>query len=579
MVCLEKRDIWNIRRDFQLHKGRQHTNDFISVKLWVEKVQDLKEKNPVLYYKEQGDEKIEYSANNVQEDRNIILVIANDFQLSMLEKFGNHIVCIDSTHGTNIYDFHLTTLLVVDEFGNGIPTAFCISNKKDTATWITFFEKIRDRGIFLQPTIFMSDIDDSFYNAWRTVMKSAEKRLLCTWHVDKAWRTNLQWKIKIQEKRALVYKGLRVLLQETNVEKFVKLVEGFLIDTYSDDDTKEFALYFENFYVKRVNEWAYCYRKASFINTNMYLESFHKTFKYYYLEGRKNKRLDTCIDALLKLIRDHYFKRARKLCKSKPSKIMEAILLSHRKAMNGVVTKIIQVSDRIWFVTSFTDVNITYEVVKILDEKEACSDSDNCYSTCVPCNICIHTYSCECIDYIIKNNICKHIHFCVQTLQTKMKRDFVVSNNAIEVNKDNIAMLEPYIALVNHSNLNDKLTTVKLKAEAFLGYLSKGTYVDSDFTDETLSSWSRKLNKMLEDIDSKKQCSKQNISPKAIKEPGNKKVMKQVRFYSTKKNRHPLTTLNMSVPTSNEKINIVQGLLRTSEDIENIHTNFDHKYI
>jgi hypothetical protein len=131
-------------------------------------------------------------------------------------------------------------------------------------------------------------------------MKSAEKRLLCTRHVDKAWRTNLQWKIKIQEKRALVYKGLRVLLQETNVEKFVKLVEGFLIDTYSDDN-KEFALYLENFYVKRVNEWAYCYRKASFINTNMYLESFHKTFKYYYLEGRKNKRLDTCIDALLKL--------------------------------------------------------------------------------------------------------------------------------------------------------------------------------------------------------------------------------------------------------------------------------------
>jgi len=52
----------------------------------------------------------------------------------MLEKFGNHIVCIDSTHGTNINDFHLTTLFVIDEFGNGIPTAFCISNKKNTAT-------------------------------------------------------------------------------------------------------------------------------------------------------------------------------------------------------------------------------------------------------------------------------------------------------------------------------------------------------------------------------------------------------------------------------------------------------------
>jgi len=149
-----------------------------------------------------------------------------------------------------------------------------------------------------------------------------------------------------------------VLLQETNLEKFVQLVEGFSVDTYSDDDTKEFASYFDNFYVKRVSEWAYCYRKSSFINTNMYLESFHKVFKYYYLEGRKNKHLNTCIDSLLKLIRDQYFKRVSKLCKSKPSKIKEAILLSHRKVMNGVMTKLTQVSDRIWFVTSFTNAHV-----------------------------------------------------------------------------------------------------------------------------------------------------------------------------------------------------------------------------
>jgi len=76
----------------------------------------------------------------------------------------------------------------------------------------------------------------------------------------------------------------------------------------------------------------------------MYLESFHKVFKYYYLEGRKNKHLDTCIDSLSKLIHGQYFKRAQKLCKNNLSKIMEAILLSHRRAMNGIVTKLPQVS-------------------------------------------------------------------------------------------------------------------------------------------------------------------------------------------------------------------------------------------
>jgi len=113
-------------------------------------------------------------------------------------------------------------------------------------------------------------------------------------------------------------------------------------------------------------------------------------------------------------------------------------------------------------------------------------------------------------------------------------------------------MLEHYIAHVNHSPSNDKLSTIKLKVEAFLGYLSKGTLVDADFTDEKLRSWSRNLNQMLEDIDSKNQGSKQNISLESIKKPGNKKITKQVRFYSTMKNRRPLTTLNMSLPTSNE---------------------------
>lgn len=34
----------------------------------------------------------------------------------------------EEEHGTNQYDFILTTLLVVDEFGEGIPTAWMLSN-------------------------------------------------------------------------------------------------------------------------------------------------------------------------------------------------------------------------------------------------------------------------------------------------------------------------------------------------------------------------------------------------------------------------------------------------------------------
>lgn len=35
-------------------------------------------------------------------------------------------------HGLNNYDFELTTIMVVDEFGEGVPVAFMFSNRKDT---------------------------------------------------------------------------------------------------------------------------------------------------------------------------------------------------------------------------------------------------------------------------------------------------------------------------------------------------------------------------------------------------------------------------------------------------------------
>lgn len=76
---------------------------------------------------------------------------------------------------------HLTTVVVMtdDEFGNGIPAALCISNKKNSATWITFFTKFRDWLDSLFTKVSMSDTDDSFYNAWLIVMKPISKRILC----------------------------------------------------------------------------------------------------------------------------------------------------------------------------------------------------------------------------------------------------------------------------------------------------------------------------------------------------------------------------------------------------------------
>ena len=63
----------------------------------------------------------------------------------MLTQFGNSVICLDSTHGTNEYKFELTTLLVIDENNKGFPCRFMLSNIVSEITLNIFFEKIKDK--------------------------------------------------------------------------------------------------------------------------------------------------------------------------------------------------------------------------------------------------------------------------------------------------------------------------------------------------------------------------------------------------------------------------------------------------
>ena len=46
--------------------------------------------------------------------------------------YGHKLICMDSTHGTNLYDFMLISILVIDDHGEGLPVAWAISNYENT---------------------------------------------------------------------------------------------------------------------------------------------------------------------------------------------------------------------------------------------------------------------------------------------------------------------------------------------------------------------------------------------------------------------------------------------------------------
>ena len=48
-----------------------------------------------------------------------------------MRQLGSNVICVDATHGTNIYDLYSISVLLVDEFGEGIPVVWAISNRED----------------------------------------------------------------------------------------------------------------------------------------------------------------------------------------------------------------------------------------------------------------------------------------------------------------------------------------------------------------------------------------------------------------------------------------------------------------
>ena len=80
-----------------------HGDDLTSINMWIERFRQLPD-DPVIIYEP-------FTESN----QNFLLAIMNESQRFMLKKYGEKVICIDSTHGTNQYNYQLTTLMVIDD--------------------------------------------------------------------------------------------------------------------------------------------------------------------------------------------------------------------------------------------------------------------------------------------------------------------------------------------------------------------------------------------------------------------------------------------------------------------------------
>lgn len=86
---------------------------------------------------------------------------------------------------------------------------------------------------------------------------------------------------------------------------------------------------------------------------------------------------------------------------------MTQIANSHRQSVSIEDNKIINVNTYTWLVQSASSGTNTYTVTINTENCIGCS------LACPNCHVCVHQFTCTCIDYKIKVNFCKHVHACI----------------------------------------------------------------------------------------------------------------------------------------------------------------------
>ena len=397
----DKRDLYNIVREYGLDRDIVHKNDAFNTDMWVQEQAALGDDSVVLLYKAQGSD---YDGPLKTED--FMIVIMTKYQQAVLHKFASEKVCVDNTHKATDHDFQLTTVLTIDEFKAGCPVAYSISNRVDFVAMAEFFTAVKEKVRSIQAKVFMSDDAPAYNYAWTSIMGSPGHHLICSWLVYKNWRTNLG-KINSSSKQSKVYKTCRLLMETTDVKRFEDSPKEFEAMCMSDPMTENFGVYFNRHYSSRAKQWAFCYRLVLGLNTNMFVDATHKKLKYCYMDGKQNRRADKCISLLLRFARDMMFERTIRMIKNKPTFRMEAIAHSHLRS-ETIPGDYIQAADNSTWIVKSASVGIGPYCVAL----NSSSTCPGCPLTCPQCNIFVHEFTCTCVDYQIRGNFCKHVHAC-----------------------------------------------------------------------------------------------------------------------------------------------------------------------
>lgn len=387
----------NIQNKYVIERFKKRDQNEIQSLLMA--IQEFKK--GIIYFKNQNE--LDKEQSEFAKEDFILCYMVKDHFLKAQEfmKQSNGVIFSDATHGLNRIDFKLITLMTYDYNHHGFPFGFCISNRETYGIFKIFFRSIKEKYGHLDAKYCLTDDIEQVYSAWCSVFNSSTIKLLCSFHVDRNFTSNIIANVKNSED-----------LKEINSELFLirhELDKGKLLVKINDFEKKWFSKYkklvnfFKKNYFSRIEQWSYAFRKHTGINTNDPLESMHKDLKYNYLNNKMTTRIDEMFEACVNYLDDRYLKFLTNEIKPYVNKWQTTTFQNHQEALK---------TDKESYLIEFlnNEFILTKGEKKFIIKQNNLDHNHKCKLECNYCSKCVHQLLCSCEDNCIRTTFCIHLH-------------------------------------------------------------------------------------------------------------------------------------------------------------------------
>lgn len=390
-------DIRNVQRSMNINNDGIIPSDVLAIQ-----ASNIENSENVLYFKKRGEIDPKYP---LLDEQDYVVIMMNKPQMENLLKFGSNVICLDSVHSSSDYEFILHSALVANEYYEGYPCCFVLTNRSDQLPINIMLYAIKEQVGQLRPKIFMSDIQPTYIIAWQNIMQTKpDVQLYSPWHVRKDWEYNINTHIRIGKTKAAVREELKNLHEEVDKNEFMRKLDRFLRN--DDPNRREFIEYFQNEYFSHYEQWASCYRQMSGgMNLNQPIEHFRNIIPEVY---RKGERI-TSIEDVRTILYDRVMHNIiGKKLENKRNEMRQA----HKEALAAIDDVNVRRTNN-YYVVSSSETNeqsFKYKVFK--NDQKLCANGDEkeCRMKCVECNACLHDFRCTCKKNSKRNIMCEHIH-------------------------------------------------------------------------------------------------------------------------------------------------------------------------